>query len=168
MALILTLADLYSRVPSKTVRGYFDDAGQGTLNEDSQIVQDVLMAAEGEFFSRALRSWPGGAENAQSSLVKMIENDPTLKMHLSWVACELASERRPEFTDAQGFGAHRAQYDRAIAYFENIAKGILRSRAESITGPGANTGSPSFPVDEVPGNFVFAPSKGSPFGHGGF
>lgn len=165
LAEILTLDDLYSRVPANRINGYFNDNGLNSVSDTDQVVQDVLMAAEGELSSRMLRAYPGDTANAIKLLVN---NDATLKMHLAWVACELACERRPEFTDAQGFGAYKAQYERAITYFENLSKGLIRSKGESVAGVGANTGGDYQPNDQGQGEFVFAPSRDRPNGRGGF
>jgi len=165
LAEILILDDLYSRVPANVINGYFNDSGLNNISETDQIVQDVLMAAEGELYSRMLRAYPGDTTGALKSLVL---NDPALKMHLAWVACELACERRPEFTDAEGFGAYKAQYMRAIAYFENLSKGLIRSRGEQVAGKGRNTGGDYQPNEQGEGEFTFAPSRNNPGGHGGF
>jgi len=170
-AVILGLQDLYNRVPANVINGYFDDDGDGVVSEGSSVVQDLLMSAEGELFSRVLRAYPGNPLTVQGAMQKLVINDPTLRQHLGWVACELACERRTEFCDQNGNGAYKVQYDRALVYFENISKGILRSPAEYIdgVGQGANTGGNQSPLaDSIEANFTFAPSKSSPFGHGGF
>lgn len=169
-AYVLALQDLYNRIPANVVRGYFDDAGKGSICEDDDHVQDVLMAAEGELYSRLMRAWGGQPSDYQGALQKIIQNDPTLRMHLGWVACELACERRVEFTDALGNGAYKAQYDRAISYFENVSKGALRSPGE-LAGGGRNQvadGSSSPDVASVASDFMFAPGRNNPYGPGGF
>lgn len=166
---LLTLDDLYSRVPANVINGYFNDSGVACIDDSLQIVQDVLMAAEGELYSRMLRAYPGLTGNALDPIKQLVNNDAVLKMHLAWIACELACERRQEFTDAQGFGAYKAQYDRAVTFIENLSKGLIRSRGENTAGPGANTGGNSFPqAGSVDANFIFAPNRNSPSGRGGF
>lgn len=166
---ILVLDDLYSRVPANVINGYFNDSGVTCVDDSLQSVQDVLNAAEGELYSRMIRAYPLQSGNISDPIKLLAQNDATLKMHLAWVACELACERRPEFTDAQGWGAYKVQYDRAILYFENLSKGLIRSRGESVAGVGANTGGDTFPMpDQVEADFVFAPSRRAPSGRGGF
>jgi len=166
---ILALENLYKRVPANIINGYFDDGHTGQVSNDDDRVQEVLMAAEGELYSRVMRAYPGNPSAAGSAIRLLLQNDPTLRMHLEWVACEFACERRPEFTDAQGNGAYKAQYDRAITYFENLSRGVLRSKGEAQAGRGANTGGGISPqVVESNPNFIFAPSKYNPRGSGGF
>ncbi len=172
MAAVLTLADLYARVPADRLNGYFDDDNSGVLSEEVSTVQDVLMAAEGEYTSRMLRAYPTGGDLSVvgSPLRTLILNDATLRMHVAWIACELACERRTEFCGVDGWGAYRAQYERAIRYIENLSKGIQKSGAEQLAGAnkiGSGYSSGLANGYEDP-NFVFAPSKGSPSGHGGF
>ena len=165
MADFLVLQDLYNRAGSDKMNGYFDDNLNGIVSDESDIVDDILMAAEGEYFSRMLRSY-----GSKDTLITLVNNDPTLKSHVAWIACELASERRQEFTDDEGWGAYKMQYDRALKYIDNLSRGSQRSIAESIVGKGANTGgniSPS-PPQGTSRQFIFSPSKNSPTGHGGF
>lgn len=170
---VLTLADMYARCPANTIRGYFDDSNDGSLTDENSMVMDVLASAEGELYSRVARAWPGTLMTDPNSPIRLlILNDPTLRMHLAWIACELASERRIEFTDKDGWGAFRAQYERAIIYIENLSKGILKSPGEAIVGPNGTSG--GYVSGTQSGNgwedpdFVFAPSRYSPGGHGGF
>lgn len=170
MADFLELTDLYSRVGSRKVNGYFDDNNNGVVSDESQAVDDVLSAAEGEMYSRMLRAYPGDMSDSGSALRVLVANDPTLKMHVAWVGCQYAAERRPEFTDENGEGPYKGQFKRAIDYFETLSKGAKRSRGETQAGKGANTGGniqPSPPQGRSD-QFVFAPSRNSPGGHGGF
>lgn len=167
-AVILSLADLYSKVPANIVNGYFDDARSGgVVDPNGTKVQDVLMAAEGEFYSHMIRAYPYGLDGQK--LRDLADADPVMKMHLVWVALEFAAERRPEFLSSDGKGPYQHQYERAVAYFSNVSKGLLRSKGEAAAGLGANTGG-NYNPGTVDGeaNFVFAPSKTSPFGHGGY
>lgn len=163
-AVILTLDKLYAFVPARTIKAYFNDSSVTDVTDALPAVQQVLMGAEGELFSRMRRGWAG-----DQAIIDLVNADETMMMHLCWVACELASERRPEFTDSEGKGAHMAQYNRAIAYFDNVSKGNQRSKGESAAGVSANVGGSSNPRPNTPeAQFVFAPSKQSPGGHGGF
>jgi hypothetical protein len=165
-AQILTIEDLYSKVPAHVVNGYFDDARTGVIDPNGIPVQETLMAAEAEMFARLMRAYPGGPSSA---IVDLTKADTALKMHLTWVALEYACERRTEFCDALGNGAYKMQFDRAITYFETLSKGLIRSRGESVAGRGANTGG-SYSPGQINGepNFTFARSKSFPSGHGGF
>jgi len=166
----LTLQDLYNRVPANTVNGYFDDSNNGTISEESAIVQDVLSAAEGEFYSRIMRAYPGNPKDPGGAVQLLVANDSTLRMHIAWIAVEIACERRVEFTTSEGWGAYRAQYERAVKYIDNVSKGLQRSSGETQAGKGANTGGnlqPAPPAGTV-GQFVFASSRDAPGGHGGF
>lgn len=171
-AVVLTYADLISRISERTVIGYFDDDGDGVVDPASTEVQDVLQAAEGELFSRILRAFPGDVTSAQSAIRKLIATDKTLLQHLAWVGCEMAAERRPEFCAADGSGPYKVQYDRALVYFDNISKGNLRSMAEYVeNGSGVNPqvgGNMNPPIDSVAANFIFAPDRNAPTGRGGF
>lgn len=165
MADFLILQDLFNRAGSDTISGYFDDNLNGTLTDEDSIVDDILMSAEGEMFSRMLRAY-----STKDVMITLVNNDPTLKSHVAWIACELASERRSTFTDDEGWGPFKMQYNRAIEYIERLSKGLQRSTAESLVGQGANTGgnlSPS-PPQGTARQFIFSPSKQSPTGHGGF
>lgn len=169
-ALILTLADLYSRVGSAKINGYFDDSYNGVLDEETAAVQDVLMAAEGAYFAKMLRAFPGNPTDPGHPLITLANNDAVVRMHLSWAGVELACERRPAFCDAEGWGAYKMQYARAMQHFEDLAKGINRSSGGTLAGVSANTGGSLQPKD-TSGNvqpFVFAASRDKPSGTGGF
>lgn len=170
MSDFLTLADLYARATVRTVNGYFDDQHNGTLSDDSAAVEAVLSAAEAEMYARLMRAYPGDPSTPGNAMQELVANDPALKGHVVNVALQYASERRPEFTAADGKGAWSAQWDRAIAYFETLSKGLKRSPGEAQAGRGANTGGKIQPKPPVGTGrqFVFSPSRNSPFGHGGF
>jgi hypothetical protein len=168
----LTIQDMYARIGARRVNGYFDDTHNGEVGDEDETnaVNDVLCAAEGMFFSYALRNWTGNPLDLGSAAIKLIDNDALLKMHIAWMACQLAAERRTEFTDTEGNGPYKAQYERATKYMDNISKGIMRSVGESEAGLGANTGGNLQPLDEN-GNteaFTFAASRDRPGGPGGF
>lgn len=160
----LTLNDLYSLVGSARVIQLFDDDLSGGLSSESSIVQDALKAAEGEAYSRMLRNW------SKTQIEALAGIDIAFRRHVAWVALEFASERRPTFAGEEGKGAFWAQYERAIAHFEALAKSNLRSVGESTAGAGANVGGNLRPTSTAKksGSFVFAPSEEAPDGYGGF
>lgn len=162
---ILALADLQNRIGADKVLKYFDDDVDNVVDDVDANVVAILEEAEGEAYSRMLRAY-----GDKQSIIDLAANDPVFKGHIAWVACELASERNTEFTDAEGWGAHKAQYNRAIAFFENLSKGRLRSKGEAVAGRNAHVGGTLQPAPPAAteGAFVFAPSKKSPTGHGGF
>lgn len=170
MADFLTLADLYSRANPRTVRGYFDDDNTGVVQDADANVQAVFTAAEAEMYARLMRAYPGDPSEAGSPMQLLVENDPALKGHVIYVALQLAAERRVEFTGSDGVGPYKVQWDRAIAYFDTLSKGLMNSRGERAAGRGANSGGNASPRPPVytASQFVFAPSKKSPTGHGGF
>lgn len=170
MAEFLTIDDLYSRVGAQKVNGYFDDANNGVLSDDSAAIDDVLCAAEGEYFSRMLKAYPGDWTDSESGIRVLVENDRALKMHVAWIALEFAAERRPEFCDEEGWGPYKIQYERALKYIENVAKAIQATPGSQEAGDGANVGGmiqPS-PPQGTKDQFIFAPSRDSKYGHGGF
>ena len=160
----LTLADLENLVGSAAIREYFDDEVDGSLADDTDPLYQVLAAAEGEAATRLMRSWN------VDQITLLAQNDRTFRNHVAWVAVELASERRTAFTAPDGSGAHKYQYERAIAYFEALSKGKTRSPGEAQAGVGANIGGVIQPAREAPGapRFMFAPDRDNPRGQGGF
>lgn len=170
MSDFLTITDLIDRVGSRKITGYFDDNNNGTLTDESTAIDVVLSAAEAELYARLLRAYPGDPTDPAGALQLLIANDPALKMHCVGVALQYAAERRPEFTDAEGVGPYKAQWDRAMTYFDLLSKGQQRSRGEVQAGQGANTGGKLQPKPPAAtaGQFVFARSRDSPRGHGGF
>ena len=170
MADFLVVGDLISAVGNRKVLQWFDDQYNGTLSDDTVAIDDVLSRAEAEMYGRMLRAYPSDTTDPTSPLRLLVANDPALKGHVIGVALQYASERRPEFTDADGAGSFKARYDRAIDYFETLSKGIKRSRGEIEAGKGANTGGllQPKPPAATERQFIFAPGRNSPFGHGGF
>lgn len=170
MADFLTLADLYSRANPRKVNAFFDDDNNGAVSAADPNVDAVLSAAEAEMYARLMRAYPGDPSDPGGPIRQLVDNDPALKGHCIFVALQLAAERRTEFTDDDGTGPFSKQWDRAIAYFETLSKGLTRSRGERVAGKGANTGGKLQPKPPAatPRQFIFAPSKNSPDGHGGF
>lgn len=170
MADFLTLQDLYDRVGARKVNGYFDDSHNGTLSDETAAVEAVLTAAEAEMYARLLRAYPGDPSDPGGPMQLLVANDAALKGHVIGVALQLAAERRPEFTDEDGLGPYKAQWNRGIDYFETLSKGLKRSKGEVQAGQGANSGGtiqPRPPAGTAQ-QFVFARSRKSPGGHGGF
>lgn len=160
----LTLQDLYNLVGPARVSQYFDDDLSGDLASENEPVQAILKAAEAEAYSRLMRHWSVEQVEALAGV------DQGFRNHVAWVALEFASERRPAFHADDGKGAFWAQYERAIAFFEKLSKGRLRSKGEGTIGQGANTGGNLRPTSsaKTASSFVFAPSEKAPTGHGGF
>lgn len=161
----LSLSDLRNLIGSAKVTQYFDDEADGVVGGADANVLQVLRAAEGVAYSRMLRAY-----DSKDSIVTLAENDPVFKWHATWVAAELASERRPEYMSEDGWGAFKAQYERAIEYFDHLSKGAQRSIGESSAGTGKNTGGAIQPRENIDNEkpFVIAPSKSNPGGPGGF
>jgi len=160
----MEIQDLYNLVGAGRVVQYFDDDLDGSIDDDNLAVQAVLAGAEAEAASRLLRSW------SIDEITELADNDRAFRNHVAWVALELASERRPEFAASDGKGAFWTQYERAITYFENVSKSILRSAGESEAGinPQTQGNRAPAPVSTDSPRFVFAPGKNYPTGHGGF
>lgn len=168
----LTIQDLYDLVGARRVNAYFDDTFNGEVGDanENSAVQAILCTAEGIFASYAMRVYAGTLVDVTSPLRLLVENDALVRTMTAWIALQGAAERRTEFTDAQGNGPFKAQYDRAVAFFDRLSKGTARSAGEAQAGLGANTGG-NFSPDEVrqtQSEFIFAPSRSSPFGRGGF
>ena len=152
----LTLADLSNQITASRIIQFFDDDGDGVVVDADSQVASVLEQAEGQYYSRMLRAYP-----SKDSLTTLANNDPVVKGHVIWIACELAAERRTEFTDAEGWGAFRVQYDRAIKELDLLSKGATHSIAEEQVGLGANSGGviqPS-PNQGTEKQFTFLPSR---------
>ncbi len=170
MADFLVIQDLIDRVGSRKVTGYFDDNNNGTLSDESTAIDIVLSSAEAEMYARLLRAYPGDPADPGGAMQLLVANDPALKNHVVSVALQFAAERRPEFSDDEGQGPFKGIFQRAIDYFETLSKGLTRSKGETAAGKGANTGGklqPKPPAASA-GQFVFARSRDSPSGHGGF
>lgn len=171
MADFLTLDMLYLKVGAKTIKQYLIDDGSTELKDSDPIVQDVLQEAEGLAYARMRRHY-----GSREAITQYANNDSAYRSAVVWIAIQLASERRKEFTDQDGAGAWTTQYDRAIEHIEKTSKGLLRGLGETATeeggdapGPGTNTGGnlQPKPPAATPRNFVFAPSTKAD-GHGGF
>lgn len=165
----LTIGDLYSRVGQTRIDSYFDDSYNGSLTEENDQVVEVLRTAEGLAYSRLMRAWPGNPADIGSGVRVLIENDTMLKVMISWIAVELAAERKTEFVDAQGNGPYKAMYDRALGYLDNLAKGLVSSPGQAVAGQNQQSG--GYVTPEYAGvgtTFVFAASRDRPGGPGGF
>jgi len=158
----LTGVDLEELIGSAEVDRLFDDDGDGI--RDSSKLNSVLAQAEAIALSRMLRGW------TRTQVVTLAQNDPAFTAMVAWVACELAAERRGDFLSSDGWGRYRAQYDRAIQYFEALSKSQIHSKGEGAAGTNKQTGGRLQPRlsngDPVPP--IFGPNKNSPFGPGGF
>lgn len=166
----LTVQDMYNRAGARRINGYFDDSNNGTISDEMiDTVNEVLCAAESYYYAIVMKSWAGNPNAVGSAARKLVELDAMVRQHVAWMACEFAAERRTEFTNDEGWGPFKVQFERAEKYLAAVSKGQLRSQAEAETGQGANTGAPGIsPVEAQENPFVFTPSKSSPSGHGGF
>ncbi len=162
---IIALADLSNQVGLQRVIQFFDDDGDGVVADGDPNVDQVLDQAEGQYFSRMLRAY-----GDKPTLILLAQNDPVVKGHIIWIACELMAERKVEFTNAEGWGAFQVQYKRALSELDLLSKGAVRSIGEVVAGQGANTGGVVQPIDNIGTSqqFVFVPSTGDPQGPGGF
>lgn len=165
MADFLAYSDLVARVGDSVALRYFDDDGDGQLSSDeTDVMTSVLNAAEAKAYSAMMGAW------SKAQIILLAENDEYFKQQVAWVACELASERRTEFCAPDGSGAHMVQYNRALQHFSALKKNTARSAGESAAGRAATAGgniSPTPPADTAC-QYMFAPSKRSPTGHGSF
>jgi hypothetical protein len=164
-AAYLAQSDLEALIGAQKVLQYFDDDGTGSIDgSETGYLNTILEAAESIVESRLRRAY-----SDSDSITDLAENDKGFKIHAAWIAIEMASERRPEFSNNEGWGAFKAQYERAIEYFDMLSKGNIRSKGETVAGEGANTGGnlqPALQTDQA--RFTFAPDNDYPTGHGGF
>lgn len=162
---ILVIADLSNQVGQNRIIQFFDDDGDGIVADGDPNVDQILDQAEGQYYSRIFR-----ANGDKATAILMANNDPAVKGHIIWIACELMGERKPEFTNAEGWGPWQMQYNRAITELDLLSKAATRSAAESVVGLGANSGGTLQPATNIgtTTQFTFLPSKGDPSGQGGF
>jgi hypothetical protein len=162
-AAYLVIGDLELLVGTERVQHLFDDDIDGSTADSSNEIANILEAAEAEAASHLKRSW------SDAAITDLANNDTGLKNHVAWVALEFASERRPEFTDEEGWGSYKAQYQRAIEYFKNLSKGKTRSLGEAQAGVGSNIGGTRQPDRQNDAAlFTFAPDTLYPGPRGGF
>ena len=157
----LKLDDLRSRAGTESVDRLFSQAGTGG-QPDPLKVNTILTEAEHLVGSELHRAW------GRDAVVDLMQTDENLRGQAAWVALELASESKHEFSNPDGWGRYRVQYERAMTHFKKLADGRVRTSSPKVDG-GANSGGriqPRMPNRER--NFVFAPSNNSPKGQGGF
>jgi hypothetical protein len=162
MPRFMTSYELELCIGAALVDQLFDDNGDS--KRDRPLVSQVLRRAEDYMMSALLGAW--GDVN---TLVKLAQADATLRMHVAWVACELASERRPALAASDGKGQFWAQLTRADAYFDSLYKAKAASVGEETVAVNANTGGRVNPPRQ--GNasrFTFAADRRNPGGRGGF
>lgn len=167
MADFLTRADMELLIGTATVRQWFDDDISGSVDAgtETDALTRILDMAESEAYTRLRRSW------SFEAVEDLINNDPGLKGHVAWIACHFASERRVEFDASNGQGAFENQYNRAIAYLDELSKASTRSKGEEVAGAAANLGGVLQPTEKTQDGtprFIFARDKYAPSGHGGF
>lgn len=158
----IRIAHLQALVGPATVSEFFDDDDDG-LSEGTHT-NEILLAAEAEAASIMLNAY------TQDQLDILGNTDAAFRSHVGWVALEFASERRSEFTAADGKGRYAWQYERSITFFRNVSKGKQKLKGEKQAGSNAQEGGVRNPVlssADLP-KFVFAPDKQNPTGQGGF
>ena len=101
MSDILTLQMLYDLIGARRTKQFFDDSGDGVIDDNDGNVQAVFNYAEGEMYSRMLRHYDNKLQ-----VIQYAENDYAFKGHLTMVAAQLASERRGALSDENGSGAY--------------------------------------------------------------
>ena len=163
---ILTRVDLDAKIGATRVTNLIDDSFNGTVDGDEIAFLDTIMEeAEGLAIG-----WLLAAGYTEEATKLLADNDRALKGNIAWMACELLSERKTEFTSDDGWGAYRVQYERAEKYFEALSRGRRRSKGEKQAGANAQIGgqvTPSPPAGTAR-QHQFAPNKHSPNGRGGF
>lgn len=166
MPAFLTQADLERRVTAERVLRMADDDGDGSLNGTEQA---NVTAAMDEAESYAL-STVSKAGYDMDSFALLANADPAIKQHVAWMAVEILSERRLEFTSSEGWGPYKAQFERAETYLKRFSQGRKRSpQGEAAAGKNKQVGGNRRPKRASGvADFVFAPSKNYPTGHGGF
>lgn len=160
----LVIEDLYRIIGESRVRDFLDDDNTGNLSaHENAIVADILVAAEGEVDSYLMRSF------GRDQITDLANADASLKRHAAWIALHFATERRSEFLGQEGAGAYGEQYKRAIAFCNNLSKGLKRSTGEGEAGKSKRLGGVVQPAKQTnESKFCFAPDRTHPSGHGGF
>lgn len=153
--------DLEQLIGAAKVDQYGTD--DGTAERNDGIIEECCSQAEDLCSSYLLKGW------SREQIRQLIDNDKGLRVQVAWVACELLSERRTEFLNAEGHGAYWTQYERAIEYFDRLAKAKGHSVGEVTAGQSALRGGTVNPRKQAgEPTFVFAVSKNNPNGSGGF
>jgi hypothetical protein len=160
----LGISDLENLVGPTRVRQFFDDDIDDSILDETSSTTAIMAAAEAEAAARLLRAF------TTDQIVDLATTDRTIRSHVAWIALNFASERRPEFMGVDGQGAFEKQFERAINFFEAMAKGKMRSVGEETAGQNAQVGGtrqPELTSSDAP-LYVFAPDVNNPTGHGGF
>jgi hypothetical protein len=156
----LTWEDLEMVADRASIDRIFND--QNTSQRDMVTVEAVIQQAEALAESKLLRNW------TREQITLLARSDAAVRGQAAWLALELGTERKHEFISTDGKGRYWSQYERAIDFFESLARSESRPRGEEASGPGANVGGEVRPV--VPpyqDSFTFAPGRGGR-GPGGF
>jgi len=161
----LTVNDLYLLVGSERVDRLFDDNVDGLISDNNAAVSRIISQAEGLAYSHMIRAY-----GSQQAIIDLANNDDYFKSQVAWIALEYASERRNEFSQNEGWGQWKAQFERAVKYLEKLASGRVRSKGETVAGLGANIGGTVEPRPATANGalFTFAPDRNNPSGGGGF
>ena len=165
----LAREDLDQKIGATTVTRYIDDNGNAVVDagpgSEEAFLDQFMDEAEATAVSHMM-----SAGYDEAGVTTIAENDPAFKGQVAWIACELLAERRTEFSNDEGWGPYKVQYERAITYLEKLAKGRRRTKGEAQAGANAQVGgnvSPR-PPSGTSAQFTFAPNKQNPGGSGGF
>lgn len=144
--------DLESTTTRDTIDQLFDDSNTGF--RDMVLVESVINEAEALAESHLLRNWK------PADILTLAKNDPAVRKQGAWIALEMASERKKQFTSDDGKGRFWVQYERAVEFFERLGKSQLHSRGEQHAGGGAQSGGARVPkLDRDQEPFIFAPGR---------
>lgn len=153
--------DLEQIIGSAKVDEYSSDDGSSTRN--AEVIEGVLAQAEDLAMSYLLKGW------TRDQVRVLIEEDSGLRVQIAWVAAELLTERRSEFLNDEGHGRYWAQYERALEYFDRLAKTKGHTVGAAKAGDSALRGGTVTPkAPPTTAAFVFGASKSNPGGSGGF
>lgn len=155
----LVLTDLYNKVGERQVIEWFDDDNDGDITGTTEIAayEQVMNEAESMYFSRLLRAYTD-----KDVCVTLAQNDEVIVGHVAWIACHIASERRPAFLGGDGEGQFLRQYERALSEIDLLSRGRSRSKGEATAGVSGNVGGTlQPPVESGEARFVFAPEIGT-------
>ncbi len=152
----ITQAQLEARIGAAAVGRLFDDDGDGVA--DDALVKAVLDDATGYARGQLLKAF-------RPDQIDALKADPLYVAAICDVAIGIAGERRAEWLNDQGKGLYDARLQRGRETLKNIAAAKERLGKESTVGQNALVGGT---VTHPTPTFVFAPTKGSPQGRGGY
>lgn len=167
MPAYLARVDLDRRIGADRVTSYLDDSGNEAVDAGTETaVLDGVMDEAEALAAGCMRK----AGYDFDAVTTFAQADPYFKLQVAWCACELLAERRTEFTDSEGWGPYKMQWERALEHFDKLATGMKRAIGEAAAGTNPQVKgkvSPKPPAGTTD-QFQFAPSKSNPTGRGGF